>query len=110
MDNLEKGIELETLYKKKLMESLMRNGIPEENSENLSYDLVHRQGNDLGGRELVPAYENLLNDDIIPIDDQRDIMIDRIKNPEPMYPSREETEEQRSLRNMFPLYKGQGLG
>lgn len=106
MDNFDKGMLLEDIYKKKLMSQMK---LPMSNREALATDIM-RIGTDdeLGLYEKKPVYEEIRK---IPIEDQIKMMMDRQETlPISLEPEQIEDPRSQQIRRMFPLYKGQKLG
>lgn len=105
MDNIDKGLILENAYRQKLLKKLAGEAdVKEQLADRI---MGVSSNNELGPYTMKPAYEELNK---IPLDDQLRMMQERFKSlPTSLPPETEEDPYTKSIRDTFPLYKGQRL-
>ena len=105
MDNIDKGLILENAYRQKLLKKLVGDA-------NIKEQLADRimgvsNGRELDAYSLKPVYEELRK---IPLDEQMRLMQKQFQSlPQSLPPELEEDRETKTIKDTFPLYKGQRL-
>jgi hypothetical protein len=103
MNPIDKGVILEEIYRKKLMEKLVGDAsVKEQLADRIMYGTNNQSP--LSEMANKPVYEELRQ---IPLTEQLKLMGEQFKS---LPKTNEETIKQRDIRNTFPLYKGQRLG
>ncbi len=105
MDNIDKGLILENAYRQRLLKKLV--GEADVKKQLADRIMGVSSNNELGPYTMKPVYEELRK---IPLDDQLRLMQEQFKSlPTSLPPEQIEDPIQKSIKDTFPLYKGQRL-